>query len=117
MAKDLYKQLGVDKDTAKPGDLLSASKKGIMMKKPKHKKAEKETKKEGKGESKMMEKREMVKMMKHKKPKLGTGKRFAQLTKKLAGKGAKNPKALAAFIGRKKFGAKKFAQLGSKGKK
>lgn len=47
---------------------------------------------------------------------LGQGGRFAALKKKLAGNGAKNPAALAAFIGRKKYGAKKFASLGNKGK-
>jgi hypothetical protein len=52
-----------------------------------------------------------------KKPKLGTGKRFASLKGKLASKGATNPGALAAFIGRKKFGAKKFASLAKGGKK
>lgn len=52
-----------------------------------------------------------------KKPKLGSGKRFAQLTAKLGAKGAKNPKALAAFIGRKKFGNKKFNALAKHGKK
>lgn len=51
-----------------------------------------------------------------KKPKLGSGKRFAQLTSKLSKPGAKNPKALAAFIGRKKFGAKRFAKLSAKHK-
>ncbi len=50
------------------------------------------------------------------KPKLGTGARFKALTKKLSAKGASNPKALAAYIGRKKFGAKKFASLSKKGK-
>lgn len=50
-------------------------------------------------------------------PKLGSGKRFATLKTKLAKKGASNPAALAAFIGRKKFGKKKFAQLSAKGKK
>lgn len=50
------------------------------------------------------------------KPKLGSGKRFAQLTEKLEKKGASNPKGLAAFIGRKKYGAKKMAQLSKKGK-
>ena len=50
------------------------------------------------------------------KPKLGSGKRFAQLTKKLAGrKGVKNPRALAAFIGRKKYGAKRMAMMAAKG--
>lgn len=46
-----------------------------------------------------------------KKPKLGSGKRFASLKGKLAKKGAKDPGALAAYIGRKKYGAKKFAKL------
>ncbi len=48
---------------------------------------------------------------------LGQGGRFAALKKKLASKGAKNPAALAASIGRKKYGAKKFAQLAANGKK
>ena len=52
-----------------------------------------------------------------KKPKLGTGKRFKQLSSKLKKKGAKNPKALAAWIGRKKYGPKKIAKLSAKGKK
>lgn len=46
-----------------------------------------------------------------KQPKLGTGKRFAKLETKFAGKGINNPAALAASIGRKKYGAKKFAKL------
>ena len=46
-----------------------------------------------------------------KKPKLGTGKRFKQLSSKLKKKGAKDPKALAAWIGRKKYGPKKFNKL------
>lgn len=49
--------------------------------------------------------------------KLGTGKRFAALKSKLAKRGAKSPGALAAWIGRKKYGAKKFALLSKKGKK
>lgn len=51
-----------------------------------------------------------------KKPKLGSGKRFATLTNKLASKGAKHPAALAAYLGRKKFGTKKFSKLETKGK-
>jgi len=51
---------------------------------------------------------------KKKKPKLGTGKRFKQLTSKLKKKGARDPKALAAWIGRKKYGPKKFAKLSRK---
>lgn len=56
-------------------------------------------------------------MTKKKLPKLGTGVRFKTLTKKLAAKGAKDPKALAAFIGRKKFGKVKMAKLASLGRK
>lgn len=52
-----------------------------------------------------------------KKPKLGTGKRFKNLTKKLKKQGVKDPDALAASIGRKKYGKKKFAALSSKKKK
>jgi|TARA_R100001143_G_C3354977_1_gene131778 hypothetical protein len=50
-------------------------------------------------------------------PKLGSGKRFKKLTKKLKKKGAKNPKALAAYIGRKKYGKKKFQKLAAKGRR
>ena len=52
-----------------------------------------------------------------KKPKLGTGKRFKILSSKLKKKGAKNPKALAAWIGRKKYGKKKMSAMAAKGKK
>lgn len=52
-----------------------------------------------------------------KKPKLGTGKRFAQLKAKLAKRAAKSPGALAAWIGRKKYGPKRFAKLSAKGRK
>lgn len=52
------------------------------------------------------------------KPKLGSGARFAALKKKLASKsGVTDPGALAASIGRKKFGSKKFAKLSAGGKK
>ena len=51
-----------------------------------------------------------------KKPKLGTGKRFAKLTKQLAAKGAKDPKALAAWIGREQLGKAKFQMLAAKGR-
>ncbi len=122
--KDLYKKFGIKKESAKPGDLISASRKPLMKKYKKVVKESKESeKKEGKKheakESKSMEKEEH-KMMKNKKPKLGSGKRFAQLTSKLSAKGAKgakNPKALAAWIGRKKYGAKKFGKLSAMGKK
>lgn len=51
------------------------------------------------------------------KPKLGTGARFKKLEGSLTAKGATNPGALAAWIGRKKFGAAKFAKLSAHGRK
>lgn len=49
-------------------------------------------------------------------PRLGSGQRFAALKSKLAAKGASNPAGLAAFVGRKKLGPKKFNALARKGK-
>jgi hypothetical protein len=55
-----------------------------------------------------------------KKAKLGSGKRFAALKRKLAARRGKSkvsdPGALAAYIGRKKFGAAKFAKLSAAGR-
>ncbi len=51
------------------------------------------------------------------KAKLGSGKRFASLKRRLAAKGARNPSALAAAIGRKKFGKKKFQKLAARGRR
>lgn len=52
------------------------------------------------------------------KPKLGSGARFKALESKLdARPGVKNPGALAAYIGREKYGAGKMASLASKGRK
>ena len=50
------------------------------------------------------------------KAKLGSGGRFAALKNKLAGK-VSNPGAVAAAIGRKKYGAKKMASWAAKGRK
>lgn len=47
----------------------------------------------------------------------GDGSAFKALTKKLKAKGAYNPSALAAAIGRKKYGAKKMAQWSAAGRK
>jgi hypothetical protein len=48
---------------------------------------------------------------------LGQGGRFAALKSKLAKRpGVTNPAGLAAFIGRKKYGAKKMANLAAGGK-
>ena len=49
-------------------------------------------------------------------PPLGSGQRFSALTQALASRGARDPKALAAYIGRKKYGKKKMASLAKGGK-
>ena len=54
--------------------------------------------------------------MTKKKPPLGTGERFESLTRSLAAKGVKDPKALAAYIGRKKYGKAKFQKMGQRGR-
>lgn len=54
---------------------------------------------------------------KGKKPKLGSGKRFKALEQNLSKRGVKDPGALAGYIGRQKYGAKKMAKLASKGRK
>ena len=51
------------------------------------------------------------------KAKLGSGGRFKALKNKLSHeKGVRNPGAVAAAIGRAKYGKKKFAKLGAHGK-
>ncbi len=53
-----------------------------------------------------------------KKPKLGSGKRFSALEGALEKKkGIRSPEKLAAWIGRKKYGAKKMGQLSAMGRK
>lgn len=51
------------------------------------------------------------------KPPLGSGERFKQLTAKLTRNKYDDPKALAASIGRQKYGKKRFQALAAKGKK
>lgn len=51
------------------------------------------------------------------KAKVGSGKRFDALEKKLAAKGVQKPGALAAALGRAKFGPKKMTALATKGRK
>ena len=52
------------------------------------------------------------------KPPLGSGARFSALKAKLASEpGVRNPGALAASIGDKKYGAKKMGQMAAKGRK
>jgi hypothetical protein len=50
------------------------------------------------------------------KPPLGSGQRFRSLEEKLASRGAKDPAALAAYIGRKKYGKGRFQKLAKGGK-
>jgi len=49
--------------------------------------------------------------------KLGSGKRFAAIEKSAAASGARNPAAVAAAAGRKKYGSKKMTAMAVKGKK
>lgn len=55
------------------------------------------------------------------KPKLGSGERFAalksSLTKRTGKEKVSNPGALAAYIGRRKYGAKKMAAMSAAGRK
>jgi hypothetical protein len=51
-----------------------------------------------------------------KKPRLGTGKRFKGLVATLTARGAYHPEALAAWIGRKRYGKKKFSKFSHHGK-
>jgi len=53
-----------------------------------------------------------------KKTKAGSGKRFKALTEELSErKGVYNPKALAAYIGFRKYGKKKMLEMAQAGKK
>lgn len=51
------------------------------------------------------------------KAKLGSGKRFAAIKKAAEKGGAKNPAAVAAAAGIKKYGVKKMEKMAQKGKK
>ena len=52
-----------------------------------------------------------------KKPELGSGKRYQMLIASLRSKGAEDPRALAAWIGRKKYGKERFQSLASAGRR
>ena len=56
-------------------------------------------------------------VMKAPKKRKASGANFKALTAKLKKGGAKNPKALAASIGRKKYGKKKMTAMAKKGRK
>lgn len=51
------------------------------------------------------------------KAKLGSGARFKAVEKSAAKGGAKDPAAVAAAIGREKYGAKKMAKLSAAGRR
>lgn len=53
-----------------------------------------------------------------KKPKLGSGARFKALSKSIAARGnVSDPDAVAAAIGRNKYGAKKMASMAAAGRR
>lgn len=52
-----------------------------------------------------------------KKPKLGSGARFKAIEKAAAASGAKNPGAVAAKAGIKKYGKKKMTKMATAGKR
>jgi len=57
-------------------------------------------------------------MRRHTKPRLGSGKRFRTLQLELSHrKGVRNPRALAAYIGRRKWGPKRMGRLSAAGRK
>lgn len=51
------------------------------------------------------------------KPRLGSGARFKAVEANAAASGARNPAAVAASVGRKKYGNAKFQKLAAAGKK
>jgi hypothetical protein len=50
-------------------------------------------------------------------PRLGSGERHRQLSAKLKKRGARNPDALAAWIGRSRYGKQKMAQWAARGRR
>lgn len=57
-------------------------------------------------------------MTRRRKPRLGSGKRFHSLELDLARRpGVRNPRALAAYIGRRKYGKHKMAALSQAGRR
>lgn len=55
--------------------------------------------------------------MKGHKPKLGSGKRFAAIAAKARKAGARDPNAVAAAIGRKKYGPARMAKMAAAGRR
>jgi hypothetical protein len=48
---------------------------------------------------------------------LGEGGRFRAMVAKLKKRGVKDPKALAAFVGRKKYGKERFQKMAAAGRR
>jgi hypothetical protein len=65
----------------------------------------------------MAMKKKMPKTYKGKSTKLGGGGRFAMVEEAARKGGAKNPKAVAAMAGRKKYGKAAMAEMAAKGRK
>jgi hypothetical protein len=51
------------------------------------------------------------------KPRLGSGERFKEVEKEAAEHGAKNPRAVAAAVGMRKYGKRKMRELAKRGKR
>lgn len=51
------------------------------------------------------------------KPKIGSGARFKAVERSAAASGARNPAAVAAAVGFKKYGKKKMESMAAKGRK
>ncbi len=50
-------------------------------------------------------------------PLIGGGGRFRSLVQQLRARGVCNPEALAAYIGRRKYGVRRFAQMAAAGRR
>jgi hypothetical protein len=59
----------------------------------------------------------MAKKKGGRKPKLGSGKRFRSVAASARRSGARNPNAVAAVAGRKKYGAKRMAKMAAAGRR
>lgn len=57
------------------------------------------------------------KQQRQRRPPLGTGERFRRLVQQLRRRGVEDPRALAAAIGRKKYGKQRFQKLAAAGRR
>lgn len=56
-------------------------------------------------------------MARKKSMRLGGGGRTQRLTRQLAARGARNPRALAAWIGRRTYGKRRFQEMAARGRR